>query len=133
MLPIILGVRRRSDALFLRPDIKPPPAEKILARDNFTCQACGFQAKKFLRVMPHPTADNYKTLDAWVTGCSFCDQCYALESLSAQGSGHLIWLPEIPQATLNHLARAMFVAREAGGTLAELATRAYDLLMSRRA
>lgn len=48
-------------------------------------------------------------------------------------SGVLIWLPEIAQAELNHMARAIYVGRAGQGAIAELATRAFDALMARRA
>jgi hypothetical protein len=50
------------------------------------------------------------------------------------GAGVLVWLPEIAQADLQHIARAIYVARESGDeTLAALATRALDALLARRA
>ena len=49
------------------------------------------------------------------------------------GGGVLIWLPEITQAELNHIARAIYVARaDETGDTADAATRALDALMSRR-
>ena len=45
----------------------------------------------------------------------------------------LIWLPEITQADVNHLARAIYVARAEKGSMAALATRALDALTMRRA
>ncbi len=49
------------------------------------------------------------------------------------GSGILIWLPEITQAELNHIVRAIYVARaEEGSPIAADADRAWEALMSRR-
>ena len=38
-------IRRREDKAFL------PVAEKILQRDNYTCQYCGFQAKEYQEIV----------------------------------------------------------------------------------
>jgi intracellular multiplication protein IcmJ len=49
------------------------------------------------------------------------------------GSGVLIWLPEIGQAELNYIVRAIYVGRAGEGPIADLAKRAFDALMARRA
>jgi len=100
-------------------------AEKILKRDDFTCRFCGFRAVQYQRIVP--------TSDGLVTACGFCEQVVSLERAGLMGGGYLIWLPEITQAELNHIARAIYVARaDATGETADLATRALDALMSRR-
>lgn len=49
------------------------------------------------------------------------------------GSGVLIWLPEISQAELNHIARAIYVARaDQDSGIAALADRAFEALMARK-
>ena len=47
-------------------------------------------------------------------------------------SGVLVWLPEIEQADLHHIARAIYVARISQGSMAETAKAALDTLMARR-
>ena len=47
-------------------------------------------------------------------------------------SGVLLWLPEISQTDLHHMARAIYVARISQGPIAEAARRALDALMKRR-
>ena len=47
-------------------------------------------------------------------------------------SGILIWLPEIPQAELHHIARALYVARISQGPMADAARRALETLTKRR-
>jgi intracellular multiplication protein IcmJ len=49
------------------------------------------------------------------------------------GSGVLIWLPEIGQAELNHMVRAIYVAKSSKGDMASSANRALDALIARRA
>ncbi len=49
------------------------------------------------------------------------------------GSGVLVWLPEISQAELNHIARAIYIARaDEGSEIAKAADRAFDALMARK-
>ena len=47
--------------------------------------------------------------------------------------GVLVWLPEIAQLDLNHIMRAIYVAREGEGAIAEAALKALDVMMVRRA
>ncbi len=49
------------------------------------------------------------------------------------GAGVLVWLPEISQTDLHHIARAIYVARASKSDLAVRAAHALDALMSRRA
>ena len=68
-----------------------------------------------------------------MTVCGFCEQVLFLERAGMMGSGVLIWLPEISQAELNHIARAIYVAREdEDGKMAAAATRALDALLARK-
>lgn len=71
-------------------------------------------------------------LDNMATVCIFCHQCFNLDQVTAMRSGILIWLPELSQAELHHLVRAIFVARISQGPVAEAARRALDVLMKRR-
>lgn len=88
-------------------------AEKIRARDQYTCQFCGFAA-------PNVDFDiinldnNYQNNKAGnlVTTCPICAQCFFLESIGtgAFGGGVLIYLPEITQNQLNALCNEVFIA-----------------------
>lgn len=102
--------------------------EKALWRDDFTCRCCGFKSKKFQRVIPSEVGDDF------VTVCSFCELSFSLDQTGMTGAGVLIWLPEISQADLNHIMRAIYIARAstASPQLSEAATRAYDALLARR-
>lgn len=129
-LPINLGVRRTPDTEkgALKGSQLKTQTEKILKRDDYTCRFCGFRSKQYQRVIPY--ADKK---EEHVTACSFCEQCLLLERAGMMGTGVLIWLPEISQAELNHMARAIYVARSTDDPLAAQATRALDALMARRA
>lgn len=130
LLPIVLGVRHSPDAEDTGKQSKSL-VEQVLHRDNFSCRFCGFHSKQFQRLIPHPEAGS----PAYATTCIFCQQCMLLEQTGVRGSGLLIWLPEIGQAELNHLVRAIYIARYAGKTMetSTLATRALDALTARRA
>jgi intracellular multiplication protein IcmJ len=99
-------VRRREDKAFL------PVAEKILLRDSYTCQYCGFQAKEYQEIV---NADGNYTNNKFsnlITSCCFCAQCLFIESISLEemGGGQLIYLPEMTQAELNSFCHVLFCA-----------------------
>lgn len=106
--------------------------QKIFERDDFTCQCCGFQSKKYQEIL-HKNFDvadhSEKNL---LTVCIFCHQCFHLESVSTMKSGVLVWLPEVDQTTLHHIARAIYVARISQGPVAEAARKSLDVIMGRR-
>jgi intracellular multiplication protein IcmJ len=129
MLSLSLGVRRASDAKGL-PSLAGAKLQahhkKVLEKDNYTCRSCGFRSTQYQRVVP--------VEGEWVTLCSFCEQTLSLDVTGTTGSGTLIWLPEIAQPDLNHLARAIYVARaSSNAALAATATRALETLQARRA
>lgn len=70
--------------------------------------------------------------DNLVTSCIFCQQCFDLEKADQMNSGVLIWLPEIGQAELNHIARSIYVAQISQGSMADAARAAKEALMARR-
>ncbi len=97
---------RKADKAFL------PFIEKILKRDNYTCQFCGFQAKDFQEVVNiDGNYSNNKTSNL-TTSCVFCAQCYFLDNVGVggYGGGTLIYLPEISQANLNSFCHVLFCA-----------------------
>ncbi|PZQ49135.1 MAG: type IV secretion protein DotN [Micavibrio aeruginosavorus] len=135
LLPINLGIVRSSGnaqaverAAVLLQELRP----KILERDNHTCRFCGFQSQKYQEV--HCLNANPEDVrpDNLVTACIFCQQCFDLEKASAMNSGVLVWLPEIEQAELSHVARSIYVARISQGSMADSARTALDAIMGRR-
>ncbi|HUY67726.1 MAG TPA: type IV secretion protein DotN [Alphaproteobacteria bacterium] len=131
-LPIVLGVRRASDAenaLSSDRNKRRAQIQKTLERDDYACRFCGFRALKYQHAVPYAGAGG----DSFVTACGFCEQCLLLDRAGLYGSGVLAWLPEIAQAELNHIMRAAYVAL--GGNdqpLAAAAARARDALLARR-
>ena len=128
-LPLALGVRLTSGAEKASPSQQKSLVEKAQKRDDFSCRFCGFQAKQYQRAIPWAGVSD----PPLVTVCTFCEQCLNLERAGVVGAGLLLWLPEISQADLNHLVRAIYVARIEKGPVADLATRALDALTVRRA
>ncbi|MFA5593044.1 MAG: type IV secretion protein DotN [Micavibrio sp.] len=135
LLPITLGIvrsagnaQRAEQTAQQLAEIKP----KILERDNNTCRFCGFHSMKYQDV--HALNGNPADLRAenLVTSCIYCQQCFDLEKASQMNSGVLVWLPEIEQAELNHIARAIYVARISQGTMADAARAALEAIMARR-
>lgn len=137
--PLILGVGRPTaplDPKFFQPVLSDEDytrlKEKVFERDQHTCQCCGFQAVKYQQVLHKNFHQNDYRMDNLMTVCNFCYPVFHLEKAAEHRSGTLIWLPEISQATLNHIIRAIYVARISQGPMADAANKAFDLLMERR-
>ena len=114
------------------PNADDATRDRIFARDNHQCQYCGYESQKFQLV--HVLDGNPKNTDDknLVTSCIFCHQCFHLDKVAQMKSGVLIWMPEITQAQLHHLARALYVARITQGPMAEPARQALEMVMKRR-
>ncbi len=138
LLPITLGIaRERAGNPQLSSGAQPPAVslelkQKILERDEHTCRFCGFESHKYQDVQPLDGNAANTHADNLATACIFCQQCFDLEKTSEMRSGVLVWLPEIQQADLHHVARAIYVARISQGPMAEAAKNAYKVLMDRR-
>jgi len=106
--------------------------DKIMLRDDYTCSCCGFRSEKYqdIRFLNGDIYDHSE--DNLATICIFCHQCSDLEKVSEMRSGVLLWLPEIGQTQLHHIARAIYVARVSQGPAAEAARVSLDALMQRR-
>lgn len=85
---------------------------KVLQRDKYTCQFCGFQARYFQDIVNLDKNYNNNKLPNLVTACCFCAQCFFIESVGVggYGGGNLIYLPELTQAELNSLCHVLFCA-----------------------
>lgn len=114
--------------------LSTPMRGKILSRDDFSCAYCGFRSERFQEIRP-ANLDGIARMgraDDWVTVCHMCDQALSLERTGMMGEGILIWLPELSQAELNHLVRALYVARAEAGPAGDAARRGLDALRARR-
>ena len=106
--------------------------QKVFVRDDHTCQCCGFKSKKYQDVIFSNSNRDDLSEDNLKTVCIFCHQCANLDQVSIMRSGVLLWLPEISQADLHHMARAIYVARISQGPIADAARKTLDVLMQRR-
>lgn len=116
-----INVRRRVDKAFL------PVAEKVLARDYYTCQFCSFQAKEYQEIVNLDGNYLNNKLSNMVTACCFCSQCLFIESigLDEMGGGQLIYLPEMTQGELNSFCHVLFCAMGNGTGYQESAQSIY--------
>lgn len=97
---------RKADNVFTK------YSERVLHRDHYTCQFCGFQAKLFQEVVNLDRNYHNNKLSNLVTACVFCTQCFFLEAVGqgAYGGGTLVYLPEIAQSELDGLCHVLFCA-----------------------
>lgn len=133
-IPITLGIARKGNASLFQgmpPDAQLEMKNKIFERDDHTCQCCGFKSKKYQEVLALDEAAGSKA-DNLATTCIFCHQCFHMDKVAEMRSGVLIWLPEIEQADLHNIARALYVARISQGPMSETARAILDTLMTRR-
>jgi len=86
--------------------------QKILHRDRYTCQFCGFQAKQFQDIVNIDGNFTHNKMTNLITSCCFCAQCFFIESVGVggYGGGTLIYLPEFTQSELNSLCHVLFCA-----------------------
>lgn len=133
-LPIILGIANRGGAQIsdkadaLTAQIR----QKVLERDAHSCQFCGFKSNKYQDIHHIDHDFNNVQMENLVTSCIFCHQCFDLEKASQMRSGVLVWLPEIAQSDLNHIARSIYVSRISQGSMADTAKKALEVIMKRR-
>lgn len=138
-LRISPGISGLSDAgRVLSAEVYRPSEEvraQVLSRDDDTCRYCGFQARKYQEINFTGKGDSEgraPTADDYATACTFCYQCFHLERIDRMQSGAIIWLPEIGQAALHHICRAIYVARISQGPMADAARDAMETLLSRK-
>lgn len=148
LLPITLGVKRNIDAQQSGSAGKPKRrkplsksefsklAQQTFEKDSYTCCYCGFKSRQFQKAIPKDWAVTDPRDGDMVTACIFCEQCFALESVGPMASGTLIWLPEISQATLHHIMRAVYASRAqmdiAPDDIKNCADRTFEVLFNRR-
>jgi intracellular multiplication protein IcmJ len=133
-LPIILGITRSGgnssgkSGLYADAELR----QKLFERDDFTCRCCGFKSAKYQDIHHINGVRSDLRPENLATICIFCQQCFHLDRVSVMRSGVLVWLPEIPQAALHHIVRAIYVARISQGPVADAARRSLEVLLSRR-
>jgi intracellular multiplication protein IcmJ len=131
LFPITLGIGRTSSAESLSSSaqrLDKKKAEKTLKRDKYTCRFCGFHSEQFQRIVYCKEAGD----PPFATACGFCELCLTLDRTGLANAGILVWLPEIGQAELHHIMRAIYIAKAGTGEIVAAGARALDALMARR-
>lgn len=102
-------------------------AKQVFARDQNTCQYCGFIANSWMDVVNNDGNYHHNRLENLVTACPLCAQCFFLESVGGDefGGGVLIVCPELSQIELNSLCHVLFTAMISGGPRASDARHVY--------
>jgi len=110
-----LFMLRKADPAFLAFQ------QKILSRDQYTCQFCGFQAKQHMEVINQDNNYLNNRMSNLVTACTLCAQCFFLEAVGKSdfGGGTLIYLPEMTQNELNALCHNLFYSLAMGNANAQ--------------
>lgn len=87
-------------------------SKKVLRRDNYTCQFCGFQAREYQEIINLDQNYYNNKISNLATACCFCAQCFFLESVGVggYGGGTLVYLPEITQNNLDSFCHVLFCA-----------------------
>ncbi len=101
-----LFTERKSNAAFIA------AREKVFARDQHTCQFCGFQTEEFQEVVNLDQNYRNNSFANLVTACCFCAQCFFVESVGQDvyGGASLIYCPELEQVQINSMCHVLFCA-----------------------
>jgi len=118
--------------LVFDPNTDEETRQRIFQRDNHECQYCGFQSEKFQLIHIKDGDLQNKSDKNLVTSCIFCHQCFHVDKVADMKSGTLIWLPELTQAQVHHLARSIYVGRITQGPMADISRRTLEMIMRRR-
>jgi len=86
--------------------------KKVLERDYYMCQYCGFQAHKHQEIVNQDGNFRNNKFSNLVTACLFCSQCFFLESIGVGGfgGGIIVYMPELSQPQLNSICHVLFCA-----------------------
>lgn len=88
-----------------------PLKNKVLERDQHTCQYCGFQAMQHQEVVNLDQDYRNNRMSNLITACVFCTQsCFLDVAGLSYGGGKLVYLPDMTQAELNSFCHVIFCA-----------------------
>lgn len=121
LLPLQLSAKRKSwrlaDSHASESDSAFQAVRKtVLERDDYGCRFCAFKVSPTKTGASwqdvHHLDDDHGNNDPTnlVTACCLCHQCFHLGLAGSKRGGILIYLPEIGQAELHHISRAIFIA-----------------------
>jgi intracellular multiplication protein IcmJ len=117
--PITLSVKR---GLFRRDDPRTEESNdefkrtcrKVMRRDNYRCQYCGFCSDKWQEV--HHLNDDHtnNSKDNLITVCPLCHKANHIGLAGYDGSGVIIYIENLNQAELNNIVRSLWIAEDSG-------------------
>lgn len=113
--PIILSVKR---GLFRRDDSSAEEADaafkamrpRVLKRDEYRCQFCGFRAQKWQEVHHLDDDHHHNDVENLITACPLCHMGHHVGLAGIKQAGVIIHLPALSQAELNALVRTLWIA-----------------------
>lgn len=81
----------------------------ISKRYKHTCQYCGWVDQEFNEV--HHIDENHENMNEnnLTLACPLCHQCFHLGHASLSLGGKIIWVKDITQAEVNHIARMSWI------------------------
>ncbi|EMT3094523.1 HNH endonuclease [Neisseria gonorrhoeae] len=83
--------------------------KKILERDEYVCQECGFHCNSYLEVH-HIDGDHTNNAESNLeTLCTYCHGTQHLGFTGISGRGRLIWLPELEGRELINVCRWLYL------------------------
>ena len=101
---LLLFTKREEDPRF------QPFKRRVLARDSFTCQYCGFESQEHLVITNRNNDYTQNKVGNLLSTCYLCAQTKFIDAAGSVGfcGGQLIFLPDIEQADLNSLCHVLF-------------------------
>ncbi len=92
--------------------------DKVITRDNNFCVYCGFrcatqESVKLNGIEIHSLDgyDDHLDVDNFVTSCNFCRMDFNLEYAGSEQKAILAYIPELSQALVNNIVRAIMFVR----------------------
>ena len=115
-----LYMTRKADSAFLA------FREKVLLRDDHTCQFCGLRSQRHMEIINVDYNYYNNRISNMKAACPLCAQCHFIESVGKSdfGGGVLIDFPDMSQSELNAFCHTLFAAIACG---TDFSARAKDL------
>lgn len=105
--------------------------QKVLKRDHYACCFCGFKSARWQEIHHHDGDHYNNNPDNLATICIFCHMVFHIGRAGLAGEAELVWLPEVSQAALSHVARNIYVGMRAKGVTAAASEALYTSIRIR--
>ncbi|MFN9195723.1 MAG: HNH endonuclease [Pseudomonadota bacterium] len=105
--------------------------KRILLRDGYRCQYCGFRSET--QDVHHIDDDQSNNEPSNLeTVCPLCHSLFSLGQVGLSGHGKLAYLPELSRQDANHLQRTIAMVLDTGGEQEKAQARALLVHLGRR-